>query len=320
LPRFVILQPPRSSDSPIDFEDFVGITKGLSISSAAASTSDSRGPDFLELGLSRTFNLRVQASGDALVVSLVATLNPGEFAPVRVEIIGRNEMVTAELLQRRLHSLRQVYATALLLGDDRENDLVGVLRDDPHADLERELVAEEDKLVIQEAGPGSLILSLVATTRKAYQAILYTCAVPFAEGRKALLGRVAAGTALAELEVKAKTQDMRLKGALGVLDLAKKIDTIKDKDTRELIRQRFLADMGGLAPAEALTSQPPTLESLTDFVGLSLEKALTSQPPALESVHTLRTSFEPPKTSVRADPITKPTKGKSGRSKRGERR
>src|ERR1700722_9602625 len=44
-----------------------------------------------------------------------------------------------------------------------------------------------------------------------------TCAVPFAEGRKALLGRVAAGTALAELEVLAKVQDIRLKGATGAL-------------------------------------------------------------------------------------------------------
>ena len=190
MPRFVIVQPPRASTSPIDFEDFVGIAKGLSISSAAASASDSRGPDFLELGLSQTFNLRVQASGDALVVSLVPTLNPGEFAPVRLEIIGRNEEVTAELLQRRLHYLRQVYATALLLEDGREGDIADVLRDDPRADLEHDLVAEEDKLVIRDAGPGSLILSLVVKTKKAYRALLYTCAVPFAEGREALLEAV----------------------------------------------------------------------------------------------------------------------------------
>jgi len=209
----MIVQHPHSSASSIDFEDFVGIAKGLSISSAAASTLDSRGPDFLELGLSRTFNLRIQISGDALVISLISTLNPGDFAPVRLEIIGRGEVVTAELLQSRLHYLRQVYATALLLEDDRANDLAGVLRDNPRADLEHELVAEEDKLIIQDAGSGSLILSLVAKTRKAYQAILYACAAPFAEGRKALLGRVTAGTALAELEVQAKAQDVRLKGA-----------------------------------------------------------------------------------------------------------
>lgn len=156
MPRFVIFQPPRSATSPISFEDFIGISKGLSISSLAASTADSRGPDFLELGLSQTYNLRIQADGDSLLVSLVSTLNPGDFAPVRLEIIGENETVTAELLERRLHHLRQVYAVALLLNGGRESDLARVLRDHPLADLEHDLVAEEDKLIIREANPGSL--------------------------------------------------------------------------------------------------------------------------------------------------------------------
>ena len=297
MPRFVIVQHPLSSASPIDFTNFVGITQGLSISSAAASAADSRGPDFLELGLSRTYNLRVEASGDSLIVSLVSTINPDEFAPVRLEIISRDEVVTAELLQRRLHYLRQVYATALLLGANRENDLAGVLRHNPDADLERELVAEKDKLVIQDAGSGSLILSLVAKTKQAYQAILYVCAVPFAEGRKALLGRVVAGTKLAELEVHAKAQDVRLKGAHGILDLAKKIDTIKDKDTRELIRTRLLADMGGLA----VTVVP------------------APKPLALEVNRALDTSFEPVKTHPRSEPVELP-RGTGGRSKRGKKR
>jgi hypothetical protein len=182
LPRFLILDPPLSPGRPIEFGEFVAIAKGLSISSAAASSRG--GPDFLELGLSRTFNLRLQADGGNLIVSLVSTLNADEFAPVRLEIIGDDEVVTAELLERRLFYLRQVYATALLLGDNREDDLAGVLRDDPRADLEHELVAEEDKLVVLDAGAGSLVLSLLAKTKAAYQAVLYACAVPFAEGRK----------------------------------------------------------------------------------------------------------------------------------------
>lgn len=202
---------------------------------------------------------------------MIPTLNATEFAPVRLEIIGRDEVVTAERLQRRLHYLRQVYATALLLGDNRADDLAGVLHDDPDADLEHELVAEEDKLVVLDAGSGSLILSLVAKTRAAYQAVLYACAVPFAEGRKALLGRVAAGTALAKLEVQAKAQDVRLRGAKGLLDLAKKIDTIKDENTRELIRHRFLTDMVKLTPSEPPVVKPPL---------------------AVEHSHTLQASFD----------------------------
>ncbi len=259
MPRFMILQPPRSSANPISFEDFIEISKGLSISSAAASAKESLGPDFLELGLSQIYNLRIQADGDELVVSLISTVNAGEFSPVRLEIIGEDETVTAELLEHRLHHLRQVYAIAFLVNAGRESDLASVLREHPIADLEHDLIAEKDKLIIREATPGSLVLSLVAKSKKAYHALLYACAVPFAKGREALLGRVEAGTALAELEVQAKAQDLRLKGALGVIDLAKKIDCIKDKDTRELIRQRLFNDMAALTSTEVPPSRTPAI-------------------------------------------------------------
>ncbi|WP_343897098.1 hypothetical protein [Craurococcus roseus] len=274
MPRFAILQPPRSSTYRIGFEDFIGISKGLSISSAAASTDDSRGPDFLELGLSQTYNLRIQADQDSLVVSLVSTLNPGEFAPVRLEIIGPNEKVTAELLEHRIHHLRQIYAITLLVNEGREDDLARVLRERPSADLEQDLVGEEDKLLVLDASPGSLIISLIAKSKKAYNSLLYACAVPFAKGRDALLGRVAAGTALAELEVLAKAQDLRLKGAHGVLDLAKKIDTIKDKEVRELIRQRLLTDMTGLTSAVPKSSEPLALDHSP-----TLDVSITAQKP-----------------------------------------
>ena len=271
MPRFVVFQPPRSSATPISFENFIGITKGLPISSAATSTEDSRGPDFLELGLNQAFNLRLQADGDTLVVSLVSTLNPGEFAPLRLEIIGANESVTAELLEQRLHHLRQVYAITLLIDGGRESDVARVLRDQPLADLEHDLVSNDDKLVILDASPGSLVLSLIANSKKVYRALLYTCAVPFAKGREALLGKLIAGTALAELEVKAKAQDLRFKGAHEVIDLARKIEAIKDVDTRDLIRKRLLADMAGLTSTEALPSErrainhnPTLIKSLSD--------------------------------------------------------
>jgi hypothetical protein len=75
---------------------FAGIAKGLSLRSAAASSLDSRGPDFQKLELSKTCNLRVQAGAGAFVVSLVSKLKPAEFAPVRLEIIHGDEVVTAE--------------------------------------------------------------------------------------------------------------------------------------------------------------------------------------------------------------------------------
>jgi hypothetical protein len=124
VPRFMIVHHPTSSADPIDFSDFIETTRGLSISSVAASTDESRGPDFLELGLSRTFNLRLQANGNTLIVSLVSTLNADEFAPVRLEVIGRDEVITAERLQRRLYYLRQVViARSFFLNVERDSAL-----------------------------------------------------------------------------------------------------------------------------------------------------------------------------------------------------
>lgn len=260
MPRFAINSPLDEDFASLNFEEFIEISRGLSISSGAASTGDSRGPDFLELGLSQTFNLRVQANGNALAVTLVSTLNPGDFAPVRLQIISPSETVTAELLERRLHHLRQVYAMAFLVDGGREADLGLVLREHPGADLEHELLSPKDKLVVREAHPGSLILSLIAKSKGAYRALAYVCAVPFAEGRKALLGRVKAGTELAELEVKAKSQDVRLKGADGVISLVKKIETIKDKDTRELIKRRLLGELTGLTTIGGTSTKPLAID------------------------------------------------------------
>ena len=243
MPKFSAFQYPSQSTTLISFEQFVNIAKGLSISSAAAASEDGIGPDFLELGLSKAYNLRMQAQGDRLAVSLVSTLNKGEFAPVIVEIISHGETVTAELLEHRLHHLRQVYALVFLVENGQISEVAHLLRQQPLADLERDLIAEGDKLVILEATPGSLYLLLIAKSKKAHRALRYACAVPFSRGREALLGKVEAGTALAQLEVEAKAQDLRLKEANGLIDLAKKLDTIENEDTREIIKNRLFDDM-----------------------------------------------------------------------------
>ena len=247
MPQFFLFGPKMLSPAPIGFEQFIDITHGLSISSGAANAPTSTGSDFIELGLSRTFNLRIEAGSGDVIVSLIPTLNDGDFPPVRVELIGEGETVTAELLEHRLYNLRQVYAIALLVQEGREEALSEVLRGNSSADIEKALISREDKLLIQEATPGSLILSILATTKKTYTAILYACSVPFSEGRLALMGRVNAATALAELEVKAKGQDIKLKRAQGIIGLAKEIDKIKDEGTRELIRARLFENMSNLS-------------------------------------------------------------------------
>ena len=246
MPKFYLIESAVKNPTEVDFADFVQITKGMSISSLAT------GGNFLELGLSKTYNLRLQVGRDGeITASLISTLNKGEMPPVRIELISDDEQVTAELLERRIHALRQVYAMSLVLGDDRERELYDLLLENPHADLEANLVAPEDKLLIQEAGPGSLILTVIAKSKRTYQAVLNACALPYAEGRNALLRRVQADTALKELAVEEKTLDIRLKNAHGIVDVLKKIDSIKNKDERDEIRRSFMNNLSDFSRPES---------------------------------------------------------------------
>ena len=254
MPKFYLRESVIKNQKQLEFVDFVQITKGMSISSLAS------GDNFLELGLSKIYNLRLQVGKDGdITASLISTLNSGEMPPVRIELISDDERVTAELLERRIHALRQVYAMSLLLGDDREKELYNRLLENPHADLEAELVSTEDKLLIQEAGPGSLILTVIAKSKRTYQAVLNACALPYAEGRNALLRRVQADTALKELSVEDKSLDIKLKKAHGIVDVLKKIDSIKDKDERDEIRRSFIGNLSDFSkPGSPLTIKAET--------------------------------------------------------------
>lgn len=243
MPRFTITQPPFEAMQEISFEDFVGLCKGLSVTSAAASGEGSRGPDFLEIGLSKTFNLRVQARGGELFVSVVPTLNFGDLPPVRFEIISEGEIVTAELLEHRLYYLRQTYALMFLLESGREEELANLLRAQPQVDIEQALVDENDKLIVQEATPGSLILSLVAKTKVSYQAIIYASSLIFERGREAFLKRVEAKADLARLEVMDRALDLKIKAVDAAIEAAKKLNDIKDESIRAPIKDRFLSDV-----------------------------------------------------------------------------
>ncbi len=279
MPKFYVHESVIKKPTKIDFGAFVQITKGMSISSLAS------GDDYLELGLSRTYNLRLQVGRDGdITASLISTLNSGEMPPVRIELISDDERVTAELLERRIHALRQVYAMSLLLGDDREKELYARLLENPHADLEAELVSAEDKLLIQEAGPGSLILTVIAKSKRTYQAVLNACALPYAEGRNALLRRVQAETALKELEVENKALDIKLKQAHGVVDVLKKIDSLKDKEAREEIRRSYMGNL-----SEFSKSTPP----LTIEAAAQPKKAVSSKAPQTKRTAPVRAPAKP---------------------------
>lgn len=249
MPKFSLLNFDNQTRQPLDFEDFLGLVKGGRISSAAARGKGSKGEDFIEFGISEMFNLRISTYNKALQIMLIP-LPAREFPPVQMKIIEDGENVTAELLEHRLHSVRQIYAIAFLVENGRENELASFLEEDKFGDIERDLISENDKLLVKEAIPGSLWISFIAKSKATYKALLYVCAVPYARGRDALLGRLEAGTELARLEVEAKRQDQILKNAHSMVDLAQKISKIKDPKAKDLIFSRLESDMRLLASNE----------------------------------------------------------------------
>ncbi|WP_133251107.1 hypothetical protein [Novacetimonas pomaceti] len=249
MPKFSLFNFDNRTRRPLEFEDFIGLVKGGRISSAAARRKGSKGEDFIEFGISEMFNLRISTYNKSLQVMLIP-LSAQEFPPVQMKIIEDGENVTAELLERRLHSVRQIYAIALLIENGKENELSSFLEKNKSGDIERELIPENDKLLVKEAIPGSLWISFIAKSKATYKALLYVCAVPYARGRDALLGRLEAGTELARLEVEAKRQDQILKNAHSMVDLAQKISKIKDPEAKSLILSRLESDMKSLVATD----------------------------------------------------------------------
>ena len=235
------LDPARGSQAELDFAAFLDVAKGSTIRSAAV------GDDFLELGLTDQVNVRFQvgAAGD-LAVLLFSTLNADDIPPLRLQIIDDEEVASAALIEARIRALRQAYAMSFLVQNDRIKDLEDILRRDPTADLEIELLPEADRLYIVAAAPGSFWLTVATKSVKAYKAAKYALALPYKEGREAILARIKADTRLKELSVEEKRLDIDLKRANGVVDTLAKIDKLKDPVSRDLVRSALITRLDEL--------------------------------------------------------------------------
>ncbi|ABE62448.1 hypothetical protein Nham_1629 [Nitrobacter hamburgensis X14] len=237
MARFVILEPRQGKQVEIDFAEFVEFVKGATVQTAAA------GKNFLELGLAEQMNVRIQTldNGD-LAVTIMSTLNEGDIPPIRLQIIEADEIASAALVESRIRALRQSYAIVNLLQNDGAEALQRVLADDPNVDLELMLIPEE-RLFITAAAAGSFWLTIVTKSAKAYKIAKYALALPYKEGREALLRRVEADTRLRELAVEEKQAELGLKRVKGLVDTFNSIEKIKDKTGRERLKDSFLNNL-----------------------------------------------------------------------------
>ena len=243
--RILYLNPVNDSQFEIDFSVLITLIKGSSITSAALAD------DFFEIGLSDAFNLRVDRSA----IYLMSTLNKGERPPIRLRIMGEGEAHTAGEIERRIHSLRQVYATAFLVNTGRSAKVARILEENPQADLE-ELLSNKDRLFVTAASEGTFWLTVITRTKAAFRSLTAIVPLFYDEGRQALLDRVRAATELQRLGVEEKRMQLTFEQANKLIDLVQKIDKIKDPAIRERVRDSLSSNIGALGNASVSLPKP----------------------------------------------------------------
>lgn len=232
----------------LDVGAFVSLVKGAAITSLAI------GADYIEFGLSDALNLRIDIGNN---VTIIPTTNKGDSPPVRLSIIADSEIPTAELVETRIHALRQIYAINLLVDAGREEDIEEAFRSKSPPDFEK-LIDESDKLLINSASTGSFWLTLAARSTAAWKSLTAIAPLFLDEGRQAVLERVRAKTELTKLEVIQKRNDISLQKANAVIALYSKVEKIRDPNIREAVRKELIRSFE--ATAEVLPFLPPPEE------------------------------------------------------------
>jgi len=179
---FVAIDVKRGEQAELDFSDFVEVVQGAAIKSAAASEK------YVEFGLSDAINMRIEVDSQSrLAVSLFSTLNDDDIPPIRLQILADREIASAALVEQRIRALRQSYAIAYLVENDRIKELTLSLTENPDVDLESVLLPETERLYILAAAPGSFWITVATKSLKAYKVAKHALALPYKEGRSALL-------------------------------------------------------------------------------------------------------------------------------------
>ena len=250
MARFFGLSVRESARSELSFADFVEIVQGATVRSCAS------GDDFVELGLTEEINVRFQSGpGEQVDVFLMSTLNEGDIPPMRIRIVESDQPITAELVEDRLHQLRQSYAITFMIRQGRSGELKSAIIRNPKVDLESKFIPAKEKLYISSAAPGSFWVTVLAKSDKAWAALKLSLTLPYKEGRNALLRRVEAETQLKELAVDEKRVEVGLKRLRGAVTAINDIEKIKDEEMKAAMKKAFSSNIGELGTQGLL--EPP---------------------------------------------------------------
>lgn len=180
-----------------NFAEFVSITKGRSIVSAA-----DRGNGQVELGLSGGAMLRFFGTSNNAEINIVNTVNRDELPPLLISLGDMPKRVSLAIVERKLRGLRTLYAIFFLYHTGRLDDLLHFLENSPDGDIEYNLLSEDDALNIESISYGSWVLAVWVKTKASYKAISSVAGLAFDRGREAFLKKMEANTRLAQAKAR----------------------------------------------------------------------------------------------------------------------
>jgi hypothetical protein len=271
MPRILYIDPIDNQQIEIDLATLATLIKGSSITSVAHADL------FFKLGLSDAFNLRIDTNNAKADVFLYSTLNEGQRPPVRLNIIADGDLPTAEAVEKRIHSLRQLYATAFLIDAGRADAVTQALEQNPDTDLEASLLKEEDRLFITAASAGSFFITVLTKTKAAFSTLSLIVPLFYDQGRQALLSRLRATTELKWLEVKQKDNDITLQGVDRLIGMMQKIEKIKNPTLREQMYALLTDQIRELGRSDLLSLPAPEKPTGTAITSLGLPKPADEQ-------------------------------------------
>ena len=175
------------------FQDFVNITKGRSIISAA-----DWGENRFELGLSGNLMIRFFTEGNNNRINIINTTNQEEIQPIALSLGDMPQQISISVIEKKLKGLRTLYAILFLLQTGREKDLESYLIKHPHGDIEEHLLNENEKLKIESISYGSWLLTIWTKTKEAFLAIKSVAFLVYERGREAFLKKMEAEANIAK--------------------------------------------------------------------------------------------------------------------------
>jgi hypothetical protein len=228
-----------------DFQDFVNLTKGRSIISAA-----DWGGNRIEIGLSGNVMLRFISKENDNHISIIKTTNKEEIPAIAMSLGDMPQYVSLGTIEKKLKGLRTLYAILYLLQTGREKELESYLIKHPRGDIEEKLLLEDEKIKIESISYGSWLLTIWTKTKEAFSVMKSIVFLVYQRGREAIIQKMEAEATIAKekslqesIETARKEFELKRERMEYAIELSNKMQI---PEIREHLQKRIIESVNSL--------------------------------------------------------------------------